>query len=224
MNFGKEQYQFATQHMGVSKAAMDNHIDNITPYIIEERPMRVSQLDIYSRMMMDRIIFLNTGVTEEVANIIISQLLFLNNVDKDREIKMYINSPGGSVYAGLAIYDTMHIINAEVATLCTGMAASMAAVLLAAGSIGKRSATPLARVMIHQPLGGASGQFKDMMINLKQMETLKVNLYTILSDKTGKSLDKVESDCERDYWMNSAEAEDYGIIDSIIEYTKSTKR
>jgi ATP-dependent Clp protease protease subunit len=203
MNYGKEFKKYATKHHGVNS-------------IIEERQLNVSQLDVFSRLMMDRIIFLGTGVDDYVANIIQAQLLFLESVDASKDIQIYINSPGGSVYAGLGIYDTMQFVKPDVATICTGMAASMGAVLLCAGADGKRSALPHSRVMIHQPSGGAQGVATDMEINLKEMLKLKEELYEIISKHSKQPYDKVYKDSERDYWMKADEAKEYGMIDEVL--------
>jgi len=216
MNFGKEFKKFATKHHGVNSMYYDKIVSGMTPYIIEERQMNVSQLDVFSRLMMDRIIFLGTGVDDYVANIIQAQLLFLESVDASKDIQIYINSPGGSVYAGLGIYDTMQYVKPDVATICTGMAASMGAVLLCAGAEGKRSALPHSRVMIHQPSGGAQGVATDMEINLKEMLKLKNELYEIIAKHSGQTIEKVYQDSERDYWMIADEAEEYGMIDEVL--------
>ena len=189
----------------------------MTPYIMEERQLNVAQMDVFSRLMMDRIIFLGTDVNDQVANIVTAQLLFLESVDSAKDIQIYINSPGGSVYAGLGIYDTMQFIKPDVATICTGIAASMAAVLLCAGAEGKRSALPHSRVMIHQPSGGAQGVASDMEINLKEMLKLKNELYEIIAKHSKQSFAKVYKDSERDYWMIAREAKDYGMIDEVLE-------
>ena len=191
-------------------------IKPMTPYIIEERQMNVAQMDVFSRLMMDRIMFLGTGIDDNVANIIQAQLLFLQSTDANRDIQMYINSPGGSVYAGLGIYDTMQFIKPNVATICTGMAASMAAVLLCAGEKGKRSGLTHSRVMIHQPMGGAQGQASDIEITAKEIITLKKELYDIIAKHSGQSYDKVYEDSDRDYWMKSDKALEYGMIDEIL--------
>lgn len=216
MNFGKEFKKFATKHQGVNSMYYDKIVSGMTPYIIEERQMNVSQLDVFSRLMMDRIIFLGTGVDDYVANIIQAQLLFLESVDASKDIQIYINSPGGSVYAGLGIYDTMQYVKPDVATICTGMAASMGAVLLCAGAEGKRSALPHSRVMIHQPSGGAQGVATDMEINLKEMLKLKNELYEIIAKHSSQSIEKVYRDSERDYWMIADEAKEYGMIDEVL--------
>ena len=189
----------------------------MTPYIMEERQLNVAQMDVFSRLMMDRIIFLGTDVNEQVANIVTAQLLFLESVDSGKDIQIYINSPGGSVYAGLGIYDTMQFIKPDVATICTGIAASMAAVLLCAGAEGKRSALPHSRVMIHQPSGGAQGVASDMEINLKEMLKLKNELYEIIAKHSKQPFAKVYKDSERDYWMIAREAKEYGMIDEVLE-------
>ena len=189
----------------------------MTPYIMEERQLNVAHMDVFSRLMMDRIIFLGTDVNDQVANIVTAQLLFLESVDSAKDIQIYINSPGGSVYAGLGIYDTMQFIKPDVATICTGIAASMAAVLLCAGAEGKRSALPHSRVMIHQPSGGAQGVASDMEINLKEMLKLKNELYEIIAKHSKQPFAKVYKDSERDYWMIAREAKDYGMIDEVLE-------
>lgn len=220
MNFSHEFESFATRHLGMHSKAVEGglhrQLQGFTPYIIEERPMNIASMDVFSRLMMDRIIFMGVGVSNEVANIIQAQLLFLDSVDSSRDIQIYINSPGGSVYAGLGIYDTMQFISADVATICTGMAASMAAVLLCAGAPGKRTALKHARVMIHQPMSGMQGQVTEMEIALK--ETLKVRdeLYQILADHSGQSFEKITKDSDRDYWMSATEAKSYGMIDDVL--------
>ena len=213
----KDFKKFATLDKGISSIAMEHYIESsMTPYILEERQMNVQALDVFSRLMMDRIIFLGTGVDDYVANIIQAQLLFLQSADANRDIYIYINSPGGSVYAGLGIYDTMQYIQPEVSTICTGMAASMAAVLLTAGAQGKRSALKHSRVMIHQPMGGAQGQASDIEITAREIAKLKKELYTIISDHSGQEYDKVWADSDRDYWMTSTEAKEYGMIDEVL--------
>ncbi len=216
MNYGKEFKKYATKHHGVNSLYYDKIVSSMTPYIIEERQLNVASMDVFSRLMMDRIIFLGTGVDDYVANIIQAQLLFLESVDASKDISIYINSPGGSVYAGLGIYDTMQFVKPDVATICTGMAASMGAVLLCAGADGKRSALPHSRVMIHQPSGGAQGVATDMEINLKEMLKLKEELYQIISHHSKQPYDKVYKDSERDYWMIAAEAKEYGMIDEVL--------
>jgi ATP-dependent Clp protease, protease subunit len=221
MNYGKEFKKFATRHHGVNSLYYDKIVGRMTPtgmtpYIIEERQLNVSQLDVFSRLMMDRIIFMGTGIDDQVANIVQAQLLFLESADSSKDIQIYINSPGGSVYAGLGIYDTMQFIKPDVATICTGMAASMGAVLLCAGEKGKRSALPHSRVMIHQPSGGAQGVATDMEINLREMLKLKNELYTIIAKHSGQSFERVHQDSERDYWMIADEAKSYGMIDEVL--------
>lgn len=217
MNFGKEFKQYATKHAGLNSMYVDQYVDaSMTPYIIEERQLNMSQMDVFSRLMMDRIIFLGTGINDQVANIIQAQLLFLESADAKKDIQIYLNSPGGSVYAGLGIYDTMQVVAPDVATICTSMAASMGAVLLCAGTKGKRSALPHSRVMIHQPMGGAQGQVSDMEITLNEITTLKKELYEIISNHSGQPFDKVEADSDRDYWMKAEQAKEYGMIDEIL--------
>ena len=194
----------------------DKMVSSMTPYIIEERQMNVAQMDVFSRLMMDRVMFLGTGIDDQVANIIQAQLLFLQSVDPKRDIQMYINSPGGGVYAGLGIYDTMQYITPDVATICTGIAASMGAVLLCAGEKGKRSALPHARVMIHQPLGGAQGQASDIEITAREIMKLKKELYDIIANHSGQEFDKVHHDSDRDYWMKAEEAKAYGMVDEVL--------
>ena len=217
MNYGKEFEKFATKHHGINSMYYDKIVSNVTPYIMEERQMNITQMDVFSRLMMDRIIFLGTGIDDYVANIIQAQLLFLESVDNSKDISIYINSPGGGVYAGLGIYDTMQFIKPDVATICTGMAASMGAVLMCAGAKGKRSALPHSRVMIHQPLGGAQGQASDIEITAREIMKLKGELYDIISKHSGQTVEKVHADSDRDYWMKAAEAKKYGMIDEILE-------
>jgi ATP-dependent Clp protease protease subunit len=216
MDYGKEFKKFATKHQGISSTYYDKIVSSVTPYIIEERQLNVAQMDVFSRLMMDRIIFLGTGIDDYVANIIQAQLLFLESVDNSKDISIYINSPGGGVYAGLGIYDTMQFIKPEVATICTGMAASMGAVLMCAGEKGKRSALPHSRVMIHQPLGGAQGQASDIEITAREILKLKDELYQIISKHSGQTMEKVHADSDRDYWMKAEEAKTYGMIDEIL--------
>lgn len=216
MDYGKEFKKYATKHRGVNTMYYDKIINSMTPYIIEERPMNIASMDVFSRLMMDRIIFMGTGVDDYVANIITAQLLFLESVDASKDISIYINSPGGSVYAGLGIYDTMQFVKPDVATICTGMAASMGAVLLCAGAEGKRSALPHSRVMIHQPSGGAQGVATDMEINLKEMLKLKEELYQIIAKHSKQPYDKVYKDSERDYWLRADEAKEYGMVDEVL--------
>jgi len=217
VNLSDEFRKYATKQHGVNSLYYDKIIDSMTPYIMEERQLNVAQMDVFSRLMMDRIIFLGTDVNDQVANIVTAQLLFLESVDSAKDIQIYINSPGGSVYAGLGIYDTMQFIKPDVATICTGIAASMAAVLLCAGTEGKRSALPHSRVMIHQPSGGAQGVASDMEINLKEMLKLKNELYEIIAKHSKQPFAKVYKDSERDYWMIAREAKEYGMIDEVLE-------
>ena len=217
MNLSDEFRKYATKQHGVNSLYYDKIIDSMTPYIMEESQLNVAQMDVFSRLMMDRIIFLGTDVNDQVANIVTAQLLFLESVDSAKDIQIYINSPGGSVYAGLGIYDTMQFIKPDVATICTGIAASMAAVLLCAGTEGKRSALPHSRVMIHQPSGGAQGVASDMEINLKEMLKLKNELYEIIAKHSKQPFAKVYKDSERDYWMIAREAKEYGMIDEVLE-------
>lgn len=217
MDFHKEFRQYATKHKGLNSMHVDHYIDaSITPYIIEERQLNVAQMDVFSRLMMDRIIFLGTGINDQVANIIQAQLLFLESADAKKDIQIYLNSPGGSVYAGLGIYDTMQYIAPDVATICTGMAASMGAVLLCAGAEGKRTALPHSRVMIHQPMAGTQGQASDMEIAVKEVLKMKKELYDIIAKHSNTDFKKVEEDSDRDYWMSAQEAKDYGMIDEVL--------
>lgn len=216
--------KFAIGHCSVNPVSLSK-VSRVTsgyinPMIIEERKLNVAQMDVFSRLMMDRIIFLGCPIDDDVANIIQAQLLFLESNDPKADIMLYINSPGGMVYSGLGIYDTMQTIQPDVATICTGMAASMASILLAAGTKGKRSALPHSRVMIHQPMGGAQGQASDIEITAREILKLKDELYSILSDHTGNSLSKITADADRDYWMTSSEALEYGMIDNIISKKK----
>ncbi|MDM1298709.1 ATP-dependent Clp endopeptidase proteolytic subunit ClpP [Empedobacter falsenii] len=215
-NVGEEFKKYALLDKGISSLHMESYIQNTTPYIVEERKLNVAQMDVFSRLMMDRIIFLGTGIDDQIANIIQAQLLFLESVDATKDIQIYVNSPGGGVYAGLGIYDTMQLVKPDVATICTGMAASMGAVLLCAGAEGKRSALKHSRVMIHQPLGGAQGQATDMEITLKEILKLKKELYDILATHSGQTFEQIEKDGERDYWMTSTEAKEYGMIDEVL--------
>ena len=214
---GNEFRKYATKHIGINSMVVDYYIESsLTPYIIEERPMNMTQMDVFSRLMMDRIIFLGTGINDQVANIINAQLLFLESVDAKKDIQIYLNSPGGSVYAGLGIYDTMQYIRPDVATICTGMAASMGAVLLCAGADGKRSALKHSRVMIHQPLGGAQGQASDIEITAREIQKLKKELYDIIALHSKQTYDKVWADSDRDYWLTSQEAKEYGMVDEVL--------
>jgi ATP-dependent Clp protease protease subunit len=220
--------KYAHGHLGINSMKLHDFqaIANeyINPTIIEERQLNVAQMDVFSRLMMDRIIFLGVPIYDDAANIIQAQLLFLESTEPDRDIQIYINSPGGSVSAGLGIYDTMQLISSDVATICTGMAASMGAVLLAAGEKGKRSALPHSRVMIHQPLGGAQGQASDIEITAKQIMATKKELYEILSQHTGQPVKRIEKDADRDYWMTSAEAAEYGLIDEVMRKRDQIKK
>ncbi|MDL1912970.1 MAG: ATP-dependent Clp protease proteolytic subunit [Bergeyella sp.] len=222
MDIKKEFRGFSVKHLGNSAIATEQYMNvfqpnSLTPYIMEERRMNVAQMDVFSRLMMDRIIFLGTGIDDQVANIVTAQLLFLESADPSKDIQIYINSPGGSVYAGLGIYDTMQIVKPDVATICTGIAASMGAVLLVAGEKGKRSALRHSRVMIHQPSGGAQGAASDMEINLREMLKLKQELYEIIALHSGQSYEWVEKSSDRDYWMTSGEAKDFGMVDEVLE-------
>ncbi len=212
--------KYATKHLGMSSMMLDDVIKSqagyLNPYILEERQLNVTQLDVFSRLMMDRIIFLGTEINDYTANTLQAQLLYLDSIDPSKDISIYINSPGGSVYAGLGIYDTMQFISSDVATFCTGLAASMAAVLLVAGQEGKRSALTHSRVMIHQPLGGAQGQASDIEITAREIMKIKKELYNIIAEHSHTEFDKVWADSDRDYWMTSQEAKDYGIIDEIM--------
>ena len=221
MDFGKEFEKFAVKDQGINSNYYNKIVSSMmpqgmTPNIIEERQMNAVAMDVFSRLMMDRIIFMGTAINEQVANIIQAQLLFLESTDANKDIQIYINSPGGSVYAGLGIYDTMQFIKPDVATICTGMAASMGAVLLCAGEAGKRSGLPHSRVMIHQPLGGAQGQASDIEITAREILTLKEELYKIIAKHSGQSYDKVHEDSDRDYWMKADKAKEYGMIDEIL--------
>lgn len=218
-DINKEEFRkFARDHKvgGTTFDSYVHHVESMTRSVIEERPTRFAEIDVFSRLIMDRIIFLGMEVEQNIGNIITAQLLFLESVDSKKDIMMYINSPGGSVYAGLGMYDTMQFISPDVATICTGMAASMGAVLMAGGAKDKRSALPHARIMIHQPSGGMQGQSRDMEITLKQMQELRKDLYTILASHTGKTYAQIEKDSDRDYWMRAAEAKEYGLIDEVL--------
>lgn len=227
MNNPNEFRKYAVHHLGMSGNALDDYnkymaennlgVTNMTPNIVEERQMRATVIDVFSRLMADRIIFFGTPVDDYIANVITAQLLFLESSDPKKDIIMYVNSPGGSVYAGLGIYDTMQYVNPDVATICTGMAASMGAVLLSAGSPKKRSALPHSRIMIHQPSAGMQGTSKDMEISLKQTIELRQDLYNILAKHSGQTFDRIEKDSDRDYWMRASEAKEYGLIDEVLE-------
>lgn len=211
--------KYAVKHRGISSMHLDTYmssVENMTRTVIEERPVNFREVDVFSRLMMDRIIFLGTPIDDYIANIIQAQLLFLESADSKRDIQIYVNSPGGSVYAGLGIYDTMQWIAPDVATICVGLAASMGAVLLCAGSAGKRTALPHSRVMIHQPLGGAQGQASDIEITHREIQKLKKELYQIIANHSGQAIEKVEADSDRDYWMIAQEAKEYGMIDEVL--------
>jgi ATP-dependent Clp protease protease subunit len=224
MRFNSEFEKYAVKHHGISSMSLHTFSSAaagyITPTIVEERPLNVATMDVFSRLMMDRIIFLGVPIYDDVANIIQAQLLFLESTDAKRDVQIYINSPGGSVYAGLGIYDTMQYVTPDVATICTGMAASMGAVLLVAGAKGKRAALPHSRVMIHQPSGGAQGVASDMEINLREMLKLKKELYDIISNHSGQTYEWVERASDRDYWMKADEAKDFGMIDEVLTANK----
>ena len=225
--------KFSTQHLGLNSMHVEQVINAsadrmapvsapqmqgsgyISPSLLEERQLNVTQMDVFSRLMMDRIIFMGTEVNDYTANVIQAQLLYLNSVDSDKDISIYLNTPGGSVYAGLGIYDTMQFVKSDVATICTGMAASVGAVLLVAGAEGKRAALPHSRIMIHQPMGGAQGQASDMEITVKEILKLKKELYQIIADHSHNTIERIEKDSDRDYWMTAQEALDYGMIDRI---------
>lgn len=212
--------KFAQSKMGINSMALDDVVSlqnqYLNPYILEERQLNVTQMDVFSRLMMDRIIFLGTPIDDTTANVLQAQLLYLDSADPGKDISIYINSPGGSVYAGLGIYDTMQFIGCDVQTICTGMAASMAAVLLVAGEEGKRMALPHSRVMIHQPMGGAQGQASDIEITAREIQKLKKELYTIISNHSHTDFDKVWADSDRDYWMTALEAQEYGMVDRVL--------
>lgn len=214
---------FATKHQGISSVRLDQYTsiynNYISPTIIEERQMNIATMDVFSRLMMDRIIFLGVPIDDYVANIIQAQLLFLESVDPSKDITIYLNTPGGSVYAGFGIYDTMQYVAPDIATICTGMAASMGAILLCAGEKGKRSALKHSRILIHQPLGGAQGQASDIEITAREIGKIKKELYTIIADHTGQEYDKIWADGDRDFWMNSLEAKEYGMIDEVLMKT-----
>ena len=212
--------KYATKHLGMNSMVLDDVMkaqsQYLNPYILEERQLNVTQMDVFSRLMMDRIIFLGTQIDDYTANTLQAQLLYLDSVDSGKDISIYINSPGGSVYAGLGIYDTMQFISSDVATICTGMAASMAAVLLVSGAEGKRSALTHSRVMIHQPLGGVQGQASDIEITAREIQKLKNELYTIIADHSHTPFEKVWADSDRDYWMTAQEAKEYGMVDNVL--------
>lgn len=220
MDHQKEFEKYATGHRRISSATLHaytkHQVTSLTPNIIEERPMNVAVMDVYSRLMMDRIIFLGYPINDEVANIVTAQLLFLESTDRTRDIQMYINSPGGSVYSGLGVYDTMQYITPDVSTICIGMAASMGAVLLTAGGKGKRTALRHSRIMMHQPSGTIGGQASDIDITVNEIKKVKKNLYDILSIHTGKTPKQIEKDCDRDYWLTAEEAKEYGLVDEVL--------
>ena len=224
--------KYATRHLGMSSMHLENYanaiggmarpqINNLSPNVIEERQLNIAAIDVFSRLMMDRIIFMGVAVTDQVANIVQAQLLFLESVDPKRDVQMFINSPGGSVIAGMGMYDTMQYVTPDVATICTGLAASMGSVLLAAGTKGKRSILPHARVMIHQPSGGMQGQFSDMEINYRLISQLRDELYTILANHTGQTFEAIEKDSDRDNWMTAKEAVAYGLVDEVLNRDKA---
>lgn len=221
MDLNKEFKKYAIKDRGVSSGTLHNyqtHFNptNLTPYIIEERPMNVASMDVFSRLMMDRIIFMGEPINDYVANIVTAQLLFLESTDRTRDIQMYINSPGGSIYSGLGIYDTMQYITPDISTITIGMAASMGAVLMCAGAKGKRTALKHARVMLHQPYGGAGGQATDILIMVNEVKKLKVELYEIIAFHSGQTIEKVKEDSDRDFWMTAAEAKEYGLVDEVL--------
>ncbi len=220
MDFGKEFQKYAIKDRGISSNTLHGYlkhqVTNLTPYIIEERPMNVASMDVFSRLMMDRIIFLGEPIDDYVANIVTAQLLFLDSTDRTRDIQMYINSPGGSVYAGLGIYDTMQFVSPDLSTICTGMAASMGAILMCAGVKGKRSALKHSRIMLHQPSGGIGGQASDIEITAREIKKMKQELYHIISQHTGQPIDRVAEDCDRDFWMTAEESKEYGLVDEVL--------
>jgi ATP-dependent Clp protease protease subunit len=230
MSQSNEFRKYAVNHLGMSGNSLDSYakymnemthtVTGMTPNVVEERQMRATVIDVFSRLMADRIIFFGTAVDDYVANVITAQLLFLESSDPKKDIIMYVNSPGGSVYAGLGIYDTMQYVNPDVATICTGMAASMGAVLLAAGTNKKRSALPHSRIMIHQPSAGMQGTSRDMEISMKQTIELRNDLYTILANHSGQTFERIDKDSDRDYWMRAKEAKEYGLIDEVLERNK----
>lgn len=220
MNFNSEFEKYAVKHRGISSNTLHSYsshmVTGLTPNIIEERPMNVAVMDVYSRLMMDRIIFLGYPINDEVANIVTAQLLFLDSSDRTRDINMYINSPGGSVYAGLGVYDTMQYVSPDVATICIGMAASMACVLLGAGTKGKRAALRHSRIMMHQPSGAIGGQASDIEITVNEIRKLKKELYDVVNNHTGKPVEQIERDFDRDKWMTAPEAKEYGLVDEVL--------
>jgi ATP-dependent Clp protease protease subunit len=222
MDYGQEFRKYAVKHMGISSARLDKYsaTQDMTRTIIEERQVNFREVDVFSRLMMDRIIFLGTPIDDYIANIIQAQLLFLESVDAKKDIQIYLNTPGGSVHAGLGIYDTMQYISSDIATICTGMAASMGAIILCAGAHGKRTALKHSRILIHQPMGGAEGQASDIEITAREIQKLKKELYDIISVHSGQTYDKVWKDADRDYWMTSEEAKKYGMIDEVLQKGK----
>ncbi|WP_185872780.1 ATP-dependent Clp endopeptidase proteolytic subunit ClpP [Blattabacterium cuenoti] len=212
----EEFLKYAIKHHKINSLLLEQYIKLMTPYIVEERKLNIAQMDVFSRLMMDRVIFLGTHISDQIANIIQAQLLFLQSLDSSKDIQIYINSPGGEVHAGLGIYDTMQIIEPDVATICTGVAASMAAILLCAGVKKKRSGLKHSRIMIHQPIGGTHGQASDIEITVREILKLKKELYKIISTHSGRDISKIEKDSDRDYWMTSQEAKEYGMIDEIL--------
>lgn len=221
MDLNKEFEKYAVKHRGISSASLHNYQthftpSHLTPYIIEERPLNVASMDVFSRLMMDRIIFLGEPINDYVANIVTAQLLFLESTDRSRDIQMYINSPGGSIYAGLGIYDTMQYIGPDVSTITIGIAASMGAVLMCAGTKGKRTALKHSRIMLHQPYGGAGGQATDIQIMVNEVKKLKQELYEIIAYHSGQALDKIKEDSDRDFWMTAQEAKEYGLVDEVL--------
>jgi ATP-dependent Clp protease protease subunit len=237
MKYGEEFKKYATKHLGINSLTVDTFMsqvagnlptssairaDYISPTIIEERQLNIATMDVFSRLMMDRIIFLGVPINDYVSNIIQAQLLFLESVDAKKDIQIYLNSPGGSVYAGLGIYDTMQFIQPSIATICTGMAASMAAVLMCAGAKGRRAALPHARIMIHQPMGGAEGQASDIEITAREIQKLKKELYDIIASHSGQTYEKVWADSDRDHWMTADEAKEYGMVDEVLARKKSS--
>lgn len=232
--FHKDEFiKYATKHLGMSTMHLEHYAEKtartlpnvvgFTPNVIEERPMNIVGLDVFSRLMMDRIIFLGVAINDYVANVVQAQLLFLDSTDNKRDVQMYVNSPGGSVTAGLGIYDTMQYISPDIGTICTGLAASMGAVLLAAGTNGKRTCLKHSRVMIHQPLGGMQGQVTEMEITYRLIKAMQKDLYEILASCTGQEYDTIAKDCERDNWMTATEAKEYGLIDEVLERTTAKK-
>ncbi len=221
---GEDFKKYLTDKTSITSTYFEDFVSsvyNLTPYILEERRLNVTQIDVFSRLMMDRIIFLGYPINDEVANIVNAQLLFLESADPDRDIFIYINSPGGSVYAGLGIYDVMQYVNPDIQTVCTGLAASMGAILLTAGAEGKRAALPHSRIMIHQPLGGGGGQASDVQIIAEQILKLKQELYEIISKHSGKPIEKILEDADRDFWMRADEAKEYGVIDEVLTFNKN---